>query len=187
MQDLANQLGHNGERRLRGRELGRKFQAGLREIIQSTQVDEVLCFRLRNVQMMDVSFIDEVFGGVAEARGRGELSGAALLLVEVDTMDADDIGRILAGRPSYSTGLRNCVLPLAENDTIWLIGKTEDYVQETFNELIRAKVLSTSDLMARLDLANNTASTRLKVLYDLGLAKRELQSGGRGYIYYPLN
>jgi hypothetical protein len=186
MQDLAKQVGHDGERRLRGRELGRKFQAGLREKILSTPHDELLRFDLRDVQMMDVSFIDELFGGIAEARGRGELSGAALLLVEVDPLDVDDIGRILAGRPGSSTGLRNCVLPLVEADSIRLLGKTEDYVQETFSELLQAKSLSTSELMSRLDLANNTASTRLKVLYDLGLARRVPQTESRGYVYHML-
>lgn len=186
MQDLAQQVGHNGERRLRGRELGRKFQVGLRERILSAPLDELLRFDLRDVQMMDVSFIDELFGGIAEARGRGEFSGAALLLVEVDPLDADDVGRILAGRPSSSTGVRNCVLPLAEGDSVRLLGKTEDYVQETFSELLQAKSLSTSDLMARLNLANNTASTRLKVLYDLGLARRVPQTESRGYVYHML-
>lgn len=186
MQDLAKQVGHNEERRLRGRELGRKFQAGLRERILSTSPDELLRFDLRDVQMMDVSFIDELFGGIAEARGRGELTGAALLLVEADPLDVDDIGRILAGRPGFSIGLRNCVLPLAEGGLIRLLGKTEDYVQETFTELLKAKTLSTSDLMTRLDLANNTASTRLKVLFDLGLAQRMPQAESRGYIYHML-
>lgn len=186
IQDLAKQLDHDGERRLRGRELGRKFQAGLREKILSTPNDELLHFDLRDIPMMDVSFIDELFGGIAEARGRGELSGAALLLVEVDPLDVDDISRILAGRPGSSTGLRNCVLPLAEGDTIRLLGKTEDYVQETFSELLKAKSLSTSDLMSRLNLANNTASTRLKVLYDLGLARRVPQAESRGFVYHML-
>lgn len=186
MHDLAVQQGHSSERRLRGRELGRIFRAGLQEMIQSTPVSEVLHFSLRDVPMMDVSFIDEVFGGTAEARGRGDLTGAALLLEDADPLDVDDIERILAGRPGFSTGLRNCVLPLSERNTIRLLGKTEDYVQETFSELLKAGVLNTADLMIRLDLANNAASTRLKVLYDLGLARRDQQSGERGYTYYPL-
>ncbi len=186
MQDLAEQVGHNWGSRLRGRELGRKYQAGLHERIVSTPVDELLRFDLGDVQMMDVSFIDELFGGIAEARGRRELNGAALLLVEVDPLDVDDIDRILAGRPGYSTGLRNCVLPLADGDSIRLLGKTEDYVQETFKELSQAKALSTSELMSRLNLANNTASTRLKVLYDLGLTRRVPQTGSRGYVYHTL-
>jgi hypothetical protein len=186
MQDLAKQVGHNVEQRLRGRELGKKFQTALHERILATPVDELLRFDLRNLQMMDVSFIDELFGGIAEARGRGELIGAALLLVEADPLDVDDIARILSGRAGSSTGVRNCVLPLVDGDLIRLLGKTEDYVQETFMELLKMGTLSTSDLMSRLNLANNTASTRLKVLYDLGLARRESQAGSRGYIYHTL-
>ena len=186
MKDLAKKAGHSEIKRLRGRDLGEQFQAVLSSIIASTPSDTVIRFNLHDVPMMDVSFIDEVFGGIAEARGRGELKGAALLIIEADPLDVDDIDRILSGRPSYSTGLRNCVIPLTDGKSLQLLGKTEEYVQETFKELIHAGALSTSDLMSRLDLANNTASTRLKVLYDLGLARRVSKAGTRGYVYEPI-
>lgn len=184
--DIAKRAGFSDVERFRGRDLGRKFRDALQDMISATPPEDILRFDLREVPMMDVSFIDEVFGGVAEARGRGDLNGAALLLIEADPLDVDDIDRILSGRPGYSTGLRNCVIPLKKGASIKLLGKTEEYVQETFNELLKANTLSTSDLMAQLGLANNTASTRLKVLYDLGLARRTTESGTRGYVYQPV-
>ncbi len=172
--------------RLRGRELGITFRSALQQQIKNCSRDSVLQFSLSDISMMDVSFMDEVFGGTAEDRGRGELEGAALLLIDVDPMDVDDIHRILAGRPGYSTGLRNCVLPLQDGDGIHLLGKTEDYVAETFSHLAKTRKLSASDLASQLDLALNTASTRLKTLYDLGIALRQSQDSERGFAYYML-
>lgn len=186
LSELAERAGHKMGSRLRGRELGKVFNQALRDYIVSVPQNSLILFSLEDGIMMDVSFIDEVFGGIAEARGRGELDGAAMLLIQVDPLDADDINRILEGRPGYSTGLRNCVLPLDVKGEIKLIGKTEDYVAETFAYLTDNGHANTADLARDLKLALNTASTRLKTLYDLGLALRKQQETGRGYVYYML-
>ena len=186
LSELAERAGHKIGTRLRGRELGKVFHRALRDYIANVPQNNLIQFSLEDGIMMDVSFIDEVFGGIAEARGRGELDGAAMLLIKVDPLDVDDIARILEGRPGYSTGLRNCVLPLDVEGTIKLIGKTEDYVAETFAYLMDTGHANTADLASDLGLALNTASTRLKTLYDLGLATRKQQETGRSYIYYML-
>lgn len=186
MNQLSEKTGHSMGQRLRGRELGTIFRSALRQEISGHPRDSLLQFSLRDVSMMDVSFMDEVFGGIAEERGRGELQGAALILINVDPMDVDDIHRILAGRPAYSTGLRNCVLPLHQADEVRLLGKTEEYIAETFSQLAKTGKISASDLASQLNLALNTASTRLKTLYDLGIALRQAQESERGFAYHML-
>jgi lipoate-protein ligase A len=183
MAQLATQIGHTNSQRFRGRELGTRFYIALQQQISAIPRDDVIRFDLHSVGMMDVSFIDEVFGGIAEARGRGALDGAALLLVKADPLDVDDIARILAGRPAYVTGLRNCVLPLEEASGIRLIGKTEDYIAATYADLEQQRKLTASEFAKWRDLALNTASTRLKALYDLGIALRQPQQTGRGFVY----
>lgn len=186
LSELAVHAGHEMGSRLRGRELGRIFHRTLRDYITNVNSNNIIQLSLKDAIMMDVSFIDEVFGGVAEARGRGQFEGAAMLLIHVDSLDMDDIARILEGRSGYSTGLRNCVLPVYVDNDITLIGKTEDYVAETFEYLKRNGSANTAELASDLGLALNTASTRLKTLYDLGLVLRNHQEIGRGYIYSML-
>lgn len=186
LQDVADQIGETLPKHLRGRELGQRYSSALQSYVREHTATDILRFDLRDAPMMDVSFIDEVFGGFAEARGRGDLPGAAILLVKLSDYDRDDIERVLSGRPGYVVGLRNCVLPYLAENGIGLLGKTEDYVAQTFALLQKSGTLTTADLMDRLDLANNTASTRLKVLYDLGLAQRQTQLGSRGYVYAAL-
>lgn len=186
LQDVAERIGETLPKRLRGRELGLRYSNALQAYVREHATTDLLRLDLHDAPMMDVSFMDEVFGGFAEARGRGELTGAAILLIQLSDYDRDDIERVLSGRPGYVVGLRNCVLPYLGENGIGLLGKTEEYVAQTFVLLQKSGTLTTADLMDRLDLANNTASTRLKVLYDLGLARRQTQSGSRGYVYAAL-
>ena len=186
LQDVADRISEPLPKRLRGRELGLRYSTALQSYVCEHVTTDLLRLDLHDAPMMDVSFMDEVFGGFAEARGRGELPGAALLLIQLSDYDRDDIERVLSGRPGYVIGLRNCVLPYLSETGIGLLGKTEDYVAQTFALLQKFGTLTTADLMDRLNLANNTASTRLKVLFDLGLARRQGQSGSRGYVYLAL-
>jgi len=184
--DIAKQIGEALPERLRGRKLGQRYSAALQAYVREQATVDILEFDLHDAPMMDVSFMDEVFGGFAETRGRGDLAGSALLLIQLSDYDRDDIERVLSGRPGYVVGLRNCVLPYRSSSGIGLLGKTEDYVAQTFALLQKNGTLTTADLMEQLDLANNTASTRLKVLYDLGLARRQNHLGSRGYVYLAL-
>ncbi|NJL41527.1 MAG: helix-turn-helix transcriptional regulator [Leptolyngbyaceae cyanobacterium SM1_4_3] len=69
-----------------------------------------------------------------------------------------------------------------------MAGKYESHVQETFSVLASRKELSARELADRLKISLNAASTRLKTIADLGLAKRvDLRDAqGKQYIYHPL-
>jgi predicted transcriptional regulator len=78
----------------------------------------------------------------------------------------------LQSRPTREQGLRNCALILDDNDSVELIGKVEPHVRETFELLRERRTLTARDVAERWELDINAASTRLKALFDLGLALR---------------
>jgi predicted transcriptional regulator len=70
-----------------------------------------------------------------------------------------------------------------------LIGKWEGSVEETLHLLRQNHELRTRDVASAMDISVAAASTRLKALFDLGLAVRfeEHDEQGLQYIYcWPL-
>ena len=68
LQNVADQIGETLPKRLRGRELGQRYSSALQSYVREHTATDILRFDLRDAPMMDVSFMDEVFGGFAEAR-----------------------------------------------------------------------------------------------------------------------
>jgi predicted transcriptional regulator len=70
------------------------------------------------------------------------------------------------------------------------VGQLEQKLRDTLNLLFTQGRLTAPDLVKQLGLVVNTASTRLKRLYDLHLVKRdfEITDNGLQYIYqfWPL-
>jgi hypothetical protein len=96
----------------------------------------------------------------------------------------------LLSRPPREPGLHNCVLPVVtEEGEVDLIGRCEEHVRQTFG-LLRARLrLTARSLADELGLDVAAASTRLKLLFNLGLVRRmEMRDEhGRLYVYeWPL-
>jgi len=149
-------------------------------------VDRCVILSFEGVEMMDASFADEVFASLAAERGHRRPHPGCLALKGLNSTSRDNLQLALLSRPTREPGLRNCVLPVFRGAAdVEFVGKTEEHVRSTL-EILRAKrQLTARELaeMLRLDIA--AASTRLKVVFDLGLGcRRETRDPhGRVYVY----
>jgi hypothetical protein len=179
---IAAEAGIEGQQ-LVTRPLGRRFLPHLqRALDEDGRACLVLSFE--GVQLMDGSFADEVFAQIAAARSRGDAAPRCLVLSDLDSTSYDNLELALTSRPVREPGLRNCVIPVRDSGgRVELVGKWEDHVRVTF-EYLRGNESSTArELADSQGLEIRSASTRLKVLYDLGLTCRHEERDDRGRLY----
>ncbi len=171
------------------RPIGRQFRLALEALLRKIPESEGVVLDFAGVTSMDASFADEVFGFLAAQRGRRSATPHCLALRGLDPSGRDDLEMALLSRPDRedAPGLRNCVFPVIEIDgRVVLVGKAEAHVRQTFEVLRDSVRLTARDVADALGLEIAAASTRLKTLYDLGLAARTetRDAQGKQYLYH---
>lgn len=171
------------------RQTGRKFLGHLREMLEDLSQNAIVVLDFEGISVIDGSFADEVFGTLAAARATRQLNAGILVLKSLNETVVYNLQIALQSRAEWSEGLRNCVLPVIEDDdNLVLVGKYENHVQETFELLCTKKELTAREVAETMELSIGAASTRLKALYDLGLARRsevrDLQ--GKQFVYFRI-
>lgn len=168
---------------------GKRFFPLFADTLRRLPPDQGLLVDGTGVAILDASFADEVFGVVASGRADAEWKGKCFALCGLSDDNVKNVEVALDSRAVHSAGLRNCVLPVvggAGRDlAARLIGKVEGHVRESFATLLRERTLTARKLADGVGLDIHAASTRLKVLHDVGLATRaEMRDGhGREYVY----
>lgn len=168
---------------------GQRFLPLFADMLRQLPADQSLLVDGTGVAILDASFADEVFGVVASGRAHAEWKGKCFALCGLSDDNIKNVEVALDSRAVHSTGLRNCVLPVVDgvgrNLAARLIGKVEGHVRESFATLLHERTLTARTLADGVGLDIHAASTRLKVLHDLGLATRtEMRDGhGREYVY----
>jgi len=188
VQDLASSIGMETDF-LIGRRDGERFAGLLVERLHMMGAEETLLLDFDGVDLMDGSFADEVFAALATKRSQGELGDGPVVLSRLNMTSLDNLEQALLSRPVREQGLRNCVVPtLSANNKLELCGKSEEHVKQTFMLLNRHGELTTKMVADLLDLTIPAASTRLKALFDLGLALRTetRDSTGKQFVYRKL-
>lgn len=171
---------------------GKRFWEQLQTRLREPDTDAVIVLSFASVEVMDASFADEVFGTLAALRARKDVSFSPVLLMDANETCIENLKMALETRADRESPdrerLRNCVLPMLKGDEMTLIGKFEDHVLQSFELLSKHKTLTARDLSDVLKLNLNAASTRLKTLADLGLARRiEIRdTQGKQFIYHTL-
>lgn len=171
------------------RNAGKRFWELIHTRISTPSPDEFVDLNFKGIEVMDASFADEVFGTLVSLRGRREDQFYPLLLSDLNETCLDNLNMALETRPDREVQtherLRNCVLPIVQDGEVKLIGKVEEHVVKTFDQLKRNKTLTARDLADSMGLSLNASSTRLKILADLGLALRAevRDTQGKQYIY----
>ena len=172
------------------RVFGRQFKLALDELLASVpeNTSVILDFPVKT----ESSFLDEVFGNLASERAARQGIHRCLLLRSLVDITQENLAMALESRPfKREPGLRNCVMPVITiSGEVQLIGKWEGSVEETFDLLRRNPELHTRDVASALDISVAAASTRLKSLFDLGLAVRfeEHDEQGLQFVYcWPLS
>ena len=168
------------------RPTGRHFQSLVKEVLEKPTLQTVI-LDFAGIRLMDASFADEVFGNIASERSRREATyTTALFLRSLEEASLENLDMALSSRTRREKNLRNSVIPHIQPDnTIKLLGKWEKHVEETFTLLVQKIQLTTHELVDLLKIDIGAASTRLKVLYDLGLASRSetRNTDDKQYIY----
>jgi hypothetical protein len=180
MAKLARQIGVRGQNYLT-RDKGEKAYGLIREQLLATPEGEPLVLVFPTEQLIDSSFADESAVRLSEEIKRGEHGERCVLLEGLTADSVKNFEGVLS--------LRGIKLPLLAVETTgeWrVLGALEDSLVETLNLVYEHVRLTASDLVSQLDMAVNTASTRLKRLHNLHLVRREYEVSERGlqYIYY---
>lgn len=180
MAKLAREIGIKGQNYLT-RDKGEKAYELLKEQLQATLEGQPLVLVFPPEQLVDSSFADESAVRLGEEILKDKYGERAILLEGLTDDSIKNFEGVLR--------LRGIKLPLLiiEATTKWkVIGNLENNLLETLNLVFQHGHLTASDLVSVLDLAVNTASTRLKRLHNLHLVRREYEVSERGlqYIYY---
>ena len=189
MAELAREAGINHHTFLT-RRTGRRFLPLLESIAQDLADWEAFVLDFDGVEIMDASFADEVFSTVALGRSRRIHRYGCIILHALEDASLENLDMALSSRTVREIGLRNCVFPVHNQGFgTKLIGKSEGHVQTSFEVLKQHTHLTARELAELLNLDIAAASTRLKVLFDLGLATRieEREGQVKQFIYtWPL-
>ena len=151
----------------------------VRTIVNEADSD-ALVLDFEGIDIMDASFADEVFSTLALNRSRRINRYGCIILEALEDASLENLDMALSSRTVRETGLRNCVFPVhSQRFGAKLIGKSEGHVQSSFELLMQHWRLTARELAELLDLDIAAASTRLKVLFDLGLTTRTEEREGR--------
>lgn len=137
-------------------------------------------------QLMDVSFADEVVIRLQEGLNKDAFGeGQGIILYGLGD---DSIENLTAAVKLQK--LKIAFMVIKQTGQWDCIGQLEQNLRETLDLLFKQGQLTAPDLARQLGLAVNTASTRLKRLYDMHLIRRdfEITENGLQYIYmfWPL-
>jgi hypothetical protein len=169
------------------RQNGKRFAEQLQAALANSKQDVATRISFANVHLMDASFADEVFGVIGVSRSEGKTNPVAPFYIgDLEPTSLENLNMALDSRIRRHKALRNCIMPVLDPEgDLKLVGKSEDHVEQTFELLRLSKELTTPNVATVLKLSDAAASTRLKVLYDLGLALRSevRDEQGRQFVY----
>lgn len=170
-----------GDRILVTRQLGEQVFEQITDLIKQDSLSQAIILVFPKEQLIDPSFADETilrlqkqFIGAADGKGT----------IIVRGLTQDSIHNLNA-----AIKYQNLKIPLLSmtSEKEWdIVGSLEQSLRETLDLVAKHARLTAPELAQILSLAINTASNRLKRLYDLRLVRREFEitDNGLQYIYY---
>src|SRR5258708_9949004 len=161
------------------RDYGRRAFPLLEEKLWEVPLGHALILSFEGVSVMDTSFADETVLALDRGRSDNKYGERLLILETPSSATLDNVEGTIARRKA------KVALVVRARNTMRLVGHVEPNLQETW-ELIREKgALTARELADTLKLEINTASMRLRKLYDAHLLVRreEVTSSGRQHFY----
>jgi hypothetical protein len=129
-------------------------------------------------QLIDGSFADESVVRLGEELGKGKFGERGLLVAGLTEDSHHNLGSALRYQGSKLT------IIAITNDGNWrLVGKLERSLKQTLDLVAQQGKMTAPELARQLNLAVNTASTRLKRLHTLHLLWREYEVSPKGLEY----
>lgn len=184
---ICSEVGIGNSALLITREKGQKVYI---ELVKHIQASDPANCPIRIIfpenQLMDVSFADEVVIRLQEGLNKDAFGeGQGIILYGLGD---DSIENLTAAVKLQK--LKIAFMVIKQTGQWDCIGQLEQNLRETLDLLFKQGQLTAPDLARQLGLAVNTASTRLKRLYDMHLIRRdfEITENGLQYIYmfWPL-
>lgn len=160
------------------REKGEQAYTHLERAMSETPAGEPLVLVFPPDQIIDASFADEAVIRLAESIQTKAHDDRGLLLTGLTDDSAHNINAVIH--------LRNLKLALlvVDDDGTWeVVGQLERSLRETLETVSQQASMTAPQLADMLDSAVNTASNRLKRLYDGRLLRREHEVTEKGLQY----
>jgi hypothetical protein len=162
------------------REKGEMAYPFLKEQLQATAEGQALVLVFPAGQLVDASFADETIIRLGEELIAGSYGGRGLYLEGLTDNSQRNINAVIRLRH-----VKLAFLHLRPDNTWQILGQLEPSLQETLELVAKRGRLTAPTLAGMLDFAVNSASNRLKRLFDLHLVYREFEVSSQGleYIY----
>lgn len=187
--ELAQEAGIPNPKWLISRDFGKLFLPVLEAKLELLQAGNVIQLDFDSIDLMEWSFADEALAVLCIKMLSGRFPNRYLVLEGLSETSAENLEMALRTRPERENKqIRNVILPIVVNREIILIGKLEEHLKLVWCHIAGQKNITARDLATSLSLEINTASTKLKTLFDLRLLKREeiRTEAGKQYLYHSL-
>ena len=161
------------------REKGEQAYRLLRNRLEWVPDDQGLLLTFPESQLVDASFADETIIRLGEELLSGQSENVTLILQGLTEDSIKNIEAMISFRR-----LKLAFLAVGPTEVWQCIGQLDPALQEVLYLLAEYHHLTASQLAELLKLAINTASTRLKRLYDRRLIWREYESLNKGLQYH---
>lgn len=178
MSDLLQRLEMGGVD-LVTREYGQQAYPLLAQALRQTPADSYLVFDFAGVRTVDTAFTRETFVRLLGEVIDGQFGGARFLLANLSANALETFEILMERRKNLGFFL------VLQPTGLYIAGHMEPNLREVYALLKECKEVSVRDLAEKLHLEINTASTRLKKLYDTNATTRreEIIERGRQHIY----
>lgn len=182
IQKLAERVGIEQRGILCFRPFGQKIRSLVEKKIDSMPSGTVVNLDFSSIRFSDSSCADEVVLQV-QLFLREKADNIILCVTNINDSIKDELIYAIAYREK--TIGRIPFLYRLQDGSVEYLGEIEDTLAETFRLLQKRKSITTRDVMETFNLAVNSASNRLKKLWDYGLVLREelIDNTGKQHVY----
>ena len=178
---IASTIGLEHPEVLTFRPYGKKAKGILLEEINKLLPGDSLEFDFSEIEICDVSFVDEII--IEIQLYLRKYKDNLFFVSHINEPTLENLEASLAFRETKE-GIRVPIL-INLNGVFKHIGTLEPNLKETFDQLSSKREITARDVAELNDIAINSASNRLKKLYDLRLVLRyeRIDENGRQHIY----
>lgn len=161
------------------RSYGERALPMLEQALKEVPPGQALVLDFAGISVMDTSFADETVLELALGLAQGKYGDRWLVQAEPSPATIDNLEGTIARRRA------KVALLILKEGQMRLIGHVEPNLVEAWQLVHERSELTARELADQLGLEINTASTRLRKLYDARLLARreEITPGGRQHIY----
>ena len=180
--ELAEKAGIEQKGILSYRPFGQKIRKDIVQKVDELPPNHVVNLNFAGIKFSDSSCADEVVLQV-QLYLREKANNIILFVSNINESIKEELQAAVALQEK--TKGRIPFLYRSHDGSFQYIGEIEDTLEDTFKLLQERKSLTTRDLTQKYDIAVNSASNRLKKLWDYGLVLREerIDNMGKQHIY----